>query len=624
MAKSVFLPALYVTAGIALFAAIHHAMIGYQRPAERVQLLFSALCAAVGIYVLLRTATYQAQSVEGLIRLHRLDLSAAMLALAIMPWFIASYTGARPRWPPVILSGLFIILSLVGLLVLRHGLHFSGMPVLHIQTLPWGEKIVDLSAGSRSAWYVAAWFGCGAMFAYAGYACVQQYRKGARREAVSLGIAMAIFGVLALDGVAFGGIFYLSQFAFVAVVIAMSRVLGRERRETRQRMQIVLDHVPGIVSLKDRNGRYLYVNRWFQEENLLDLPKVLRHTDHELFPRERADVSQANDERVIETGWSLDTQETFDTAAGKRTWYSVRFPVADSDGRVWALGNIATDVTELRAAEQEARVLRHQLWHMERVARTEMISASIAHELLQPLAAILSNAQAGLRFLDRDSVDLTQIRELLVNIASDDKRASKIISGLRTMLSSKETPPERVDVAECILEVVEIMRTEFTAAGIECTHGLREGCSVVVNKTQLQQVVLNLLMNAVQAVDGRPPNRRRIRVGVAAGEDREVWISVQDNGPGISESDFHAVFDAFFTTKAEGMGIGLVVCRSIVETHAGRIWAERNDSQEGMTFFVALPAAADDSSTHLEGVRTSKEGSEDGSKHEGRAYRFHR
>jgi two-component system sensor kinase FixL len=247
------------------------------------------------------------------------------------------------------------------------------------------------------------------------------------------------------------------------------------------------------------------------------------------------------------------------------------------------------DVTERRRLAAEMRRLRMELWHAERVARTGTFSASLAHELNQPLAAILSNAQAALRFLARENPDLGEIREILTDIVRDDKRAGAVISGLRSMLRRQEPERVRLELAGTLREVLVLLNSELLTHQVEVTADFEAGCTVLADKAQLQQVVLNLVMNAIEAMQGQPAEERRLALSAWRTGEGEVRVAVRDAGEGIPEEKLATVFDPFWTTKGQGMGLGLAVCRAILEAHGGAIWVEPNQDR-GVTFVFRLPA----------------------------------
>jgi C4-dicarboxylate-specific signal transduction histidine kinase len=265
-------------------------------------------------------------------------------------------------------------------------------------------------------------------------------------------------------------------------------------------------------------------------------------------------------------------------------------PIRDTAGKVIGAVHVGRDISERKRAEKELQRLRLQLWHADRVAQTGAITASLAHELNQPLTAILSNAQAGLRFMDGGNPDLGEIREILTDIAHDDKRAGAVISGLRNLLRRKETQHETVNLTHTIEEVLALMHSELVGQQIELRLRLEPDFLVQADKGQVQQVILNLAMNAVQAMLGQPTGRRRLELTSTRTNTGEAMVAVRDSGPGIPEEHQGKLFEGFWTTKHEGLGIGLPISRSIIESHGGRL-SFANNADQGATFSFTLPLA---------------------------------
>ena len=227
-----------------------------------------------------------------------------------------------------------------------------------------------------------------------------------------------------------------------------------------------------------------------------------------------------------------------------------------------------------------------------RVAQTGAIAASLAHELNQPLAAILSNAQAGSRLMSGTTPDLQEIREILEDIARDDKRAASVIAGLRSMLRRKETYRESLDLAKATREVLVLAHSELLARDVDVELEAEPDVRVSADSAQIQQVVLNLVMNAIEAMEDQPAERRRLGISLAATPEGDALLTVRDWGTGIPDDQHSKLFEAFWTTKPHGMGIGLPICRSIIESHGGRMWFTNNDDH-GVSFFVSLPLSTD-------------------------------
>lgn len=309
-------------------------------------------------------------------------------------------------------------------------------------------------------------------------------------------------------------------------------------------------------------------------------------------PQDRAELSEAIARLWTERADAIDLEFRIVPPDGGERIVRVRgHTYFWQDGSPARVAGTIQDVSESRKAEEETRKLRMQLWHTDRVARTGTLTASLAHELNQPLTAILSNAQAALRFLAHDKPDLAELREILADIVRDDKRAAAVISGLRAMMRHHETERASVDMAAVLMEVLGLLHSELIGAGIDLKTDFEQGCKVLADRVQLQQVVLNLVMNAVEAIRDSHGEERRISVS-CGGAGGTVQVRVQDTGPGISPQRRQSIFDAFATTKPQGMGLGLAVCRSIIESHGGRIRVEAGDGGQGSRFVFEIPLMA--------------------------------
>jgi FixJ family two-component response regulator/signal transduction histidine kinase len=262
---------------------------------------------------------------------------------------------------------------------------------------------------------------------------------------------------------------------------------------------------------------------------------------------------------------------------------------ADVVTRLTIIAEVFASSLARARAEEETRELRSRLWHADRVAHVSALTAAIAHEINQPLTAILANAQAGLADLERGAAKFEELRDILEAVVRDDKRAADTIRTMRSFLRLDEGSRERIDLAAALQEVLGLLAVELTRMGIRVETRLESGCGLRANRTQIEQVVLNLLLNAAQALAPCPAAERLVTLSAArAGADR-VAVEVCDTGPGIAPEHLQSVFEPFWTTRKEGLGLGLPICRSIVEAHGGTIRVERN-AERGVTFRFELPA----------------------------------
>ena len=268
----------------------------------------------------------------------------------------------------------------------------------------------------------------------------------------------------------------------------------------------------------------------------------------------------------------------------RRQWSS------ETIARLKLLGDMLGCLLALARVKEEARELRSRMWHADRVERITALTAAIAHELNQPLAAILSNAQAGLKYLANDEVDHQALVEILQAVVREDKRAAGTIRAMRDLIRKDESRHEAFDLVASLGEVKGLLSGELVSQGVRIDFQGERPCWVVANRIQVEQLCLNLLLNAAAAVQSQPLSKRVIRLEVSSGSGGQVLMAVHDTGQGIATQDLQTVFEPFWTTREDGLGLGLAICRSIVEAHGGRIWAESNNNG-GATFQVRLPEA---------------------------------
>ena len=308
---------------------------------------------------------------------------------------------------------------------------------------------------------------------------------------------------------------------------------------------------------------------------------VLKH----VHSADRADLERAV-QKARRTGEEIDVEYRVLGAEGDLRWIAARGRAEQGDHD--RLLGVAIDVTERKRAELRAVEDRNALRHMTRVSMLGQLSASIAHQLNQPLAAILGNAEAARKMLGRENVDLDELRAICSDIVDDDNRAAEVIRRLSALYKRGDMKMEQIDLNALIVETLDLLRAELLIRHVTPVTDLAESLPKIDGgSVQMQQVVLNLIMNAADAMRERKVDERSLTIRTETnGTDARLYVV--DQGTGIAPEDLRNIFDAFWSTKAGGMGIGLAICQSIVAAHRGKITAS-NNPQGGATFCVSLP-----------------------------------
>ena len=357
----------------------------------------------------------------------------------------------------------------------------------------------------------------------------------------------------------------------------------RVEAQTRERFQI-WNVSQDLLVVTDADGKFLSVNPawtvllgWSEAELLGKTSQWLLHPDDR--ERTRAETSQ------LAAGHVTQRFETrFRHKDGSYRWLS--WKAVQDQGRIYAM---ARDVTELKNAENKLMEARRELSQVARRTTLAAMSGAIAHEIRQPLGAIVTNANAGLRWLNRPAPDLDEVRDTLTHIVADGHRASEVIQSVRAMFAKGDHAGTPLDTNELIRETIALASNELEAARVVVDLELHEQLPLIsAHRGQLQQVVLNIITNAADAMRTIDDRARVLRVRSRSFDLNGVVVSVQDSGTGIDPKNIDRVFDAFFTTKTNGMGMGLAICRSIVEAHGGNLSVSPG-VPHGSVFHVVLP-----------------------------------
>jgi len=357
----------------------------------------------------------------------------------------------------------------------------------------------------------------------------------------------------------------------------------RVKAEIRERLQI-WNVSQDLLVVADLEGKYLSVNPawtislgWSEDDLVGRTSQWLLHPDD----RER---TLAEIGHLIAGKKTLRFENRVRHKDGSYRWLS--WKAVPDKGRIYAM---ARDVTDLRHAEESLRQMQRDLARVGRQTTLATMTASIAHEIKQPLTAIVANGRAGLRWLDREKPDLDEVRRCLKLMVDEGHRSSDVLTSIRGMFREDTQEKVSIDINDLLRQVLALSQGEIESQGVALELQLLESLpQITAERVPLQQVVLNLVTNAIEAMSGVKDRKRLLSIRTQMLQSRDVLITVADAGTGLDPRIIERIFEPFFTTKEQGMGIGLSICKSIVENQGGRLSASPA-SPHGAIFHIQLP-----------------------------------
>jgi two-component system sensor kinase FixL len=367
------------------------------------------------------------------------------------------------------------------------------------------------------------------------------------------------------------------------------------RKQSEERLRQAVESAPIAIVMVERRGQIVLVNAQteiifgYSRHELIgrSIERLVPVRFRSLHAQHRAAFTNKPERRAMGAGRELVGRRKDGTEVPLEI---VLNPIDTSDGMTILVTMV--DVTLQRETEREEVRRRNEMAHLSRVAVLGELSGSLAHELNQPLTAILSNAQAARRFLARGKFDLKEVQDILRDIIDADKRAGETIQRLRLLFKKGEVQHQSIDVHELVRDVLRLLNSDLISNGIRPQTELASRLpSMFGDRVQMQQVLINLILNASDAMAGIDPVGRNLLIRTENRFSEGVEIAVVDGGCGIPADGLQKVFEPFVTTKSHGMGMGLAVCQTIVTAHGGKLWASRNP-ERGTTFHVRIPLPA--------------------------------
>ncbi len=372
----------------------------------------------------------------------------------------------------------------------------------------------------------------------------------------------------------------------VTFTYAIHRFRVRQLQHQEKKLRDVIETMPGFAWTARPDGFVDFVNRSWMEYSGLSTDQTVG-SGWEVAVHE-ADFKQHTDKwrASVEKGAPFENEVRFRRADGQYRWFLVRgIPLRDARGKIVKWYGTSTDIEDRKHAEE----LQADLAHINRVSTIGELTASIAHEVNQPLSGIVSSGSACLRWLDADPPNLHEAREAVHRIVGAGKHAGQVIARIRALTKRTVAPKEMLDLNETIREVLILVGDEAKRNKVVIRTKFADGLSPVLgDRVQLQQVLLNLLINAIESMSSVGERTRELVITTRNVEPEQVQVAVEDSGIGLDPKTIEKIFEPFYTTKSTGMGMGLSISRSILRHHGGRLWAEKKEGP-GTTFHVALP-----------------------------------
>ncbi|MGR8999260.1 MAG: sensor histidine kinase [Gammaproteobacteria bacterium] len=604
-------------ASVSLTFALLHLFMWAKGIQPGANLSFAAAAVSIAVITGMEFIAMRTTSVEQMAMLLRwAHLPVLVLWVAIF-CFVRGYFDAGRVWLAWLGSGLRV-LALILSFTTGQNLFFNEVTSVK-QVAILGGEMISIAQGSLNPWYVVGPLSTLVLVVFVLDAAVTIWRRGTdtdRRRAIMFTNSITFFLVTAVSHTALvnAGIIespYIVSLSFMPILLCMSYELSfdllrsaqlanqlqaseAELRINKQRMRLAAS----AADLRLWEWDMVHDEIWSTEKNY----KLYGISQEEkisfdsflniLYEEDRKTVRLAVENAILNGNGHYESEYRIMMTDNQVHWFNSRGRIEFSEGaQPLRMLGVTIDITRRKQAELAVQQQRNELAHLSRVTLLSELSGSLAHELNQPLAAILSNAQAAQRFLARDKDNLAEVQDILKDIVDEDRRAGDIIHRLRLLLKKSQAQYLPLDVNKEVEDVLKLVNSDLVNHNIIVNVDLDQKLPAVTgDRVQLQQVLLNLIMNASEAMSLTHASKRQITIRTEQNSVDNIQVSVGDQGPGIPSESMKSIFEPFFTTKLQGMGLGLPICRTIIRAHGGQLWAT-NNTVSGAVFHFSLPTS---------------------------------
>jgi PAS domain S-box-containing protein len=596
-----------MTASACLTLAAIYLLVWCHRRTAWANLVFTLTSAAVAVYAICELWMARAETpAQFATALRWIHVPTWALILLLVGFVRLRFRAGRP-WLGWTVCALRTLALLLNFLV---GQNLNYREVTALRHVPFLGESVSIGVGVSNPYMLIGQLSLLLWLVFTADAALTVWRRGERRQALVTGGSIVFFALVGF----LQAVLVLWQivdmpltasFFYLGIVAAMGYDMSRETlraaqlsddlRESEERMTLAAEAAGfGVWMWNIARNQIWGSERWlrlfgFAPEATVTIESVTQR----IHPDDRETVEHAV-RRAVADRSDYAAEYRVVLPDNTQRWVTARGRVyPDTQGKPVRMMGATIDITARKQAELEVQQQRGELAHLSRVTMLGELSGSLAHELNQPLTAILSNAQAAQRFLAHDNADLNEVRDILADIVAEDKRAGEVIRRLRLLLKKGEVQHQPFDLNEAVREVLKLVRSDLVNQGVAVHTELAPALPAVnADRVQLQQVLLNLVMNACDAMAGGPAGDHKLIIRTELAGDEGIRVSVADRGVGLAPDNLEKVFEPFFTTKVQGMGLGLSVCRTIITAHGGKLWAA-NNPDGGATFHFTLPASTE-------------------------------
>jgi len=596
-----------MVAAACLTLALIELRIGLAQPGRAPRLVFAVSALAVAAVAGLELALMRTDVLAEwwpLMRLLDIAVGVMIVSLTVFIWV---HFGTGNKWLALAVPSLYAAGLVFDYLPGPLGSGMTYQKFTGFRTVEtFGGATFSVADGVPNPWNVFPYLAVLALIVFVADASLRLWRRGGRRRAVIVGGAVVLFlsiggGQSALVETGIVQMPYLISWSYLCVLVAMGHELSadifaaaqlsRQLQDSERRMDLASEAASlGMWTWDIVRDQIWATSRarsllGFSESENLSLSRFVSV----LHPDDRDAVRHAID-GSLNADRDYEVQFRVPLPGGHTRWIAARGRAdRDTAGKPVLMRGVVLDISARRRSELELQQVRGQLAHAARVSMLGQLAAALAHELGQPLGAILRNAEAAELFLQHEPPDLDELRAILADIRKDDQRAGDVIERLRSLLKRRSIELRALAVGDLLASCAALTHADASARRVKLEFEAEPALpSVKGDPVHLQQVLLNLVLNAMDAAEGEPAERRRVSVRARRDGGRSIEVAVSDSGHGMTPESLALVFEPFYTTKANGMGIGLPISRTIIEAHGGRIWAESNAGR-GATFRFTLP-----------------------------------